>query len=192
MEIKIYYNRRYIKLTDETSKKSVLMHINEDIIKFFTKKGDENVIIHTSTVNETLENIKMFFKYIEAAGCLVFNEKNELLVIKRLGYNDLPKGKIEKNETPEYAAVREVEEECGISNLVFEQELEPSYHIYDLNDKIVLKKTFWYKMKYSGNEKLTAQESEDITDVFWAKNTDKNTILENTYSNLIYYFENYL
>src|ERR1041384_622155 len=48
------------------------------------------------------------FKIIEAAGSLVFNKKKELLMIYRLDKWDLPKGKIEKNEKPAAAALREV------------------------------------------------------------------------------------
>ena len=36
---------------------------------------------------------------IEAAGGMVFNEKNELLMIFRRGFWDLPKGKIDPGET---------------------------------------------------------------------------------------------
>lgn len=190
--MKIYYGQRFIKLTDEKPHIIDLNRINVEVIKFFTKTDNNNLTINTENVPKTLENISMFFKYIEAAGGLVFNDKNELLVIKRLGYYDLPKGKTEIGETHESAALREVEEECGISNLILLEQIEPSFHIYDLNDKIVLKKTFWYKMKYSGNEILVPQESEDITNVFWAKSSDKSNILSNTYSNLEFYFENYL
>ena len=53
---------------------------------------------------------------IIAAGGLVTNENNELLMIFRRGKWDLPKGKLDKGETIEECAIREVEEETGIGN----------------------------------------------------------------------------
>ena len=52
---------------------------------------------------------------IEAAGGLVKNENGDYLFIYRNDKWDLPKGKIEKDEKTKVAAVREVEEECGIA-----------------------------------------------------------------------------
>ena len=54
------------------------------------------------------------FTNIEAAGGIVKNDENKILFIHRLGKWDLPKGKLEPNESLENAAVREVEEETGI------------------------------------------------------------------------------
>ena len=56
-------------------------------------------------------------KTIIAAGGLVLNEKNELLMIFRRGFWDLPKGKVDEGETLEQCAVREVKEETGLQNI---------------------------------------------------------------------------
>jgi hypothetical protein len=61
----------------------------------------------------TLRIIMTEFKLIQASGGIVFNQKNEILLIKRLGKWDLPKGKIKKSETLEECAIREIEEETG-------------------------------------------------------------------------------
>jgi ADP-ribose pyrophosphatase len=55
-----------------------------------------------------------------AAGCVVLNEKNEILLVKQYRkaaeqvLAEIPAGKIDKNESPESCVVREVEEETGI------------------------------------------------------------------------------
>jgi len=54
---------------------------------------------------------------IEAGGGMVFNPKGELLMMLRRGQWDMPKGKLDEGETMEACALREVEEETGISNL---------------------------------------------------------------------------
>mgnify|MGYP000625090747 CR=1 FL=1 len=54
---------------------------------------------------------------IKAAGGLVVNEDGEVLLIKRRGLWDLPKGKVEEGEFMRLAAVREVKEETGIDKV---------------------------------------------------------------------------
>ena len=56
---------------------------------------------------------------IPAAACVIFNEKNELLVIKRkfepkAGEWALPSGYIEIDQSPEDAAIVEMKEETGL------------------------------------------------------------------------------
>ena len=50
---------------------------------------------------------------IKAAGGVVENHKNEILMMKRLGHWDLPKGKADPGENSATTAQREVEEECA-------------------------------------------------------------------------------
>jgi 8-oxo-dGTP pyrophosphatase MutT (NUDIX family) len=119
------------------------------------------------------------FKWIEAAGGCVFAE-DSMLWMFRLGKWDLPKGKIEKGENTQEAALREVEEECGISDLEIQAELEPTYHVYYFKEKWILKKTHWFLMK-SGKVELTPQIEEGITEVLWVKMSDIEMQLSNTY-----------
>jgi len=132
-------------------------------------------------------------KGIEAAGGLVINEADALLVIHRLGFWDLPKGKLEKGESPEIAALREVEEECGISDLKILNQLPDSYHTYEYNGKKVLKRTYWFLMNYKGNEKLIPQTEEAILEVCFMPEKDVETIaIQNTYQSLLPLFHAYL
>lgn len=107
------------------------------------------------------------FKLIEAAGGCVFNAQDELLVIYRRGSWDLPKGKIDPGETPEQAAVREVEEETGIGEILLGNFLGHTYHTYrDPKERRILKRTYWYRMQ-TPQKDLTPQTEEDIEVAEW-------------------------
>ena len=125
------------------------------------------------------------YKVIEAAGGLVKASNDKLLFIFRRNKWDLPKGKIEKAELPEKAAVREVEEECSIKNLSIQSSLGITYHTYTLKGSDILKRTYWYEMTYAGNQKPTPQIEEDITEVKWMKPSDISEITKNTYPSII-------
>lgn len=77
---------------------------------------------------------------IKAAGGIVSNETNKYLFIFRNGKWDLPKGKIEKGENSRVAAVREVQEECGIRIDSSRDKVCNTYHIYKINGAMVIKK----------------------------------------------------
>ena len=74
---------------------------------------------------------------IIAAGGLVTNPQGQILWIFRRGFWDLPKGKVEKMESIEEAALREVEEECGIKQLVLDKLIDKTYHIYKIKGKYI-------------------------------------------------------
>ena len=124
------------------------------------------------------------FKLIKAGGGLVRNQADEILIIKRNGIWDLPKGKLEKNEVIETAATREVEEECGITNVKIDKKLIVTYHTYELKGELILKETHWYSMKYFGTEKLKPQLQEDITMAMWIDQDEVSYITGNTYSSI--------
>ncbi len=121
---------------------------------------------------------------IKAAGGLVKNDRGNFLFIFRNGKWDLPKGKLEKGEKSEEGAVREVEEECGISIGKCGKKIVNTYHVYTIKGEVVLKKTYWYKMKYKGNARLKPQIEEGITDVRWMDRSDINTVAGNTFPSI--------
>lgn len=124
------------------------------------------------------------YKLIEAAGGLVKNEKGEILFIFRRGKWDLPKGKLEKGESIEECALREVEEECGIKHLKTIKELPSTYHTYLLKGKPILKRSYWYEMTAPGNQALIPQLEEDITEIKWISSNELSSILENCFSSI--------
>lgn len=152
---------------------------------FILKKPDESQILEmlriskrsTKPLNivmigkpkQILKRIKAEFKVVKAAGGLVFNKKNKILAIKRLGKWDLPKGKLKKGENIEECAMREVEEETGASGLSIVEHLTETYHTYYRNKKWHLKKTYWYIMDCTEPDNLVPQIEEDIEKVKWFK-----------------------
>ena len=149
-------------------------------------------------LNEDIDFIWNYFKSqfveIPAAGGLVKKVDGLLLFIKRLGVWDLPKGKIEKRETPELAAIREVEEECGLSGLNIVKQLHSTFHIYrspylSFPKNLVLKETKWFLMSYSGDETAVPQVEENIEEVAWFAPEDLDQVYANTYSSLSDFIE---
>lgn len=88
-------------------------------------------------------------------------------MIKRKGFWDLPKGKIEKGENDEEGALREVEEETGLVGMHIDRHLVDTFHTYDLKGKMVLKRSTWFLMKCQGAPTLTPQVEEEIEKVEW-------------------------
>lgn len=89
-------------------------------------------------------------------------------MIHRHGVWDLPKGKIEPDETVEEGALREVCEETGCSDLRVRFPLGVTQHGYKENGMTVLKKTWWYAME-SGRPELKPQQSEQIDALEWVE-----------------------
>lgn len=124
------------------------------------------------------------FKLIEAAGGVVQNEKKELLLIYRLDKWDLPKGKLEKGETLEECAVREVEEETGVSNLVLKKKIGETYHTYNAFGKHFLKTSHWYQLTCKSKQALVPQTEEQITEIKWVKKEELKDPMSNTYPSI--------
>lgn len=129
----------------------------------------ESVTLYADDEQQLRKDFEQLFRIVPAAGGLVFNEKGEALLIFRRNYWDLPKGKIEENETIEAAALREVEEETGLQNIKLGDFLCETYHVYrDSKNRRCIKKTYWYKMETT-HQKLTPQTEEDIEKAIWTK-----------------------
>ena len=138
--------------------------------------------------------IPAFLTVPAAGGIVVRNQR--LLFILRNGKWDLPKGKIDKGEVAEEAALREVEEECGISGHTIAQKLPSTFHIYPSPYKKtlgqwILKETFWFEMNYSGINSGIPQTDENITQLKWFAKDELGVVLENTYGNLKTIIERY-
>lgn len=124
------------------------------------------------------------FVVITAAGGVVRNEQKDLLLIKRLGKWDLPKGKIDGDETPAEAAVREVEEECGIGQLRLGKQLPSTYHTYKMHNHRFLKVTYWFEMETSWAAPLIPQKEEHITEAKWVSEANLQPETLDTYMSI--------
>lgn len=156
-----------------------------------------NLTFVTQNASQLWGLFRKQFIEIPAAGGIVKNKNEQLLFIKRLGKWDLPKGKIENNESIETAAVREVEEECGINGVQLLQKLDSTFHIYrspyhEIPNNLVLKETHWFEMFYDGDEIPVPQIKENIEEVRWFQKNELQTVFENTYGNIEELIKSYL
>jgi 8-oxo-dGTP pyrophosphatase MutT (NUDIX family) len=141
------------------------------------------LLILSQDVEQDFNRLFKGYELIEAAGGVV-ESKDGFLVIERGGFWDIPKGKMEQGESPEESALREIEEECGVSGHVLGQLLTITYHTYVFKTRLVLKKTYWYMFSYSGNDVLTPQLEEGITKVEWFTKNRIPEIRLNTYGSI--------
>ncbi len=147
------------------------------------KKCTNTILIHPKP--EVLwRNFKLLFRFMEAAGGLVLNDSNQMLFIYKKGKWDLPKGKIDKDEKPCDTAVREVCEETGLSSIQIVRELTDTYHIYKHNNKLILKKTYWFLIKNNGSNDLVSQKEENIEKASWIDLNDISNILNKSYGSI--------
>ncbi len=107
------------------------------------------------------------FTPITACGGVVQNDQGEILMIQRNGLPDLPKGKLEPGETLEQAALREVQEETGVTGLHILRSLTSTLHCYQMDGRWWLKTTHWYAMHTSSVSALTPQQEEGISAAEW-------------------------
>ena len=131
---------------------------------------------------------------IIAAGGIVTNTEGNILMIFRRRKWDLPKGKLDKGETIAQCAVREVEEETGLKDILLGDFLLITEHQYQdpwLKTEVI-KETHWYRMKITKEQKLIPQTDEDITDIRWVNREELNECLQHTYANIITVIEKFI
>ena len=113
------------------------------------------------------------FKTVRAGGGLVRNAKGQFLLIFRRGHWDLPKGKVDNGEDIQTCALREVQEETGVSGLKIVKKLPKTYHLFsNANGEIILKKCHWFEMEIRDEQPLKPQLEEDITEAVWLSRED--------------------
>jgi len=127
----------------------------------------EAIVLHYPDYERLVADFHGLFKIIEAAGGMVSNTQDEILMIYRRGSWDLPKGKIDPGETIKAAAIREVQEETGIQAIELGDKIGETFHTYKTKKgKRILKKTYWYLMDTT-DLKLIPQTEEDIEEAIW-------------------------
>ena len=142
-----------------------------------------DTFIHEVGENAVAAALKETFRMAPAAGGVVVVD-GKFVSIVRKGIPDLPKGHIEQGETPEVAALREVEEETGIGNLKIVKELPSTWHCYLEHDEWTLKHTYWYLMESEETIRPKPQTEEGITEIKLIGNEEIEDFLKNTFRSI--------
>ncbi len=199
MYLKIYFDDKPLFLCD-TVDEIIEPYIHHDDAIFIDELDIHTIktIIHEMQEPEVHAGVffhpdlnklkKAFWKkftIIKAAGGLVLNENNELLMIFRRGKWDLPKGKLDQGETLEQCAVREVEEETGLSQIKLISPLLTTYHTYHEGSGFILKESYWYNMKVEGKQLLQPQTEEDILEARWIKTKEAEKLFPECFPSVV-------
>ena len=144
---KVFVNDKPLFLTNQIQRETDFqlfllesVDIRKLVIKMFNNKVKKAYLYHPDE-KEIMRKLKSKMPVNRAAGGLVYNKKGEVLFIFRNGKWDLPKGGVDKGEKNKAAAMREVEEETGVSGLEIIQKLQKTYHIFKRNGRYKLKVT---------------------------------------------------
>ena len=199
MYIKIYFNDKPLFLCDQLNDEinAYAHHDDAVLIDEFSPPAVNSMIhemrqekVHAGIfVHKDLATLKKAFwkkfLFIQAGGGLVKNEKDQFLFMLRRGKWDLPKGKLDKGETLEQCAIREVGEETGLLTIRLDGPLLITYHTYDENGKHILKETHWYRMTAAPGQSFTPQQEEQITELRWVAAGEMTTLLRNTFPSIL-------
>lgn len=145
----------------------------------------QSITIVSENKEFTEEQIKNQYKVIKAGGGIVKNSKNEILLMLRNKKWDLPKGKLEKDETSEIGALREVEEECNVK-ISLGEKVCTTYHTYTQKNEFILKKTKWFSMKLIDDSRMKPQTEEGIEKLEWMNQKEVHLAMIKSYSSIRY------
>jgi 8-oxo-dGTP pyrophosphatase MutT (NUDIX family) len=192
---KVFVNDKPLFLTNEIAKETDFqlfllesIDIEQLIIKMFNNKILKAYLYYPDE-KAILKKVKEKIPVNKAGGGLVYNNKGEVLFIFRNGKWDLPKGGIEKGEEIEETAVREVEEETGVTGLKITKKLQKTYHIFKRNGRYKLKITHWFEMKTNFEGVPLAQAEEGIEKAVWLNPEEVKEALKNSFENIKLLFE---
>ena len=166
---------QFFLLESTDIEKLVVNMYNNKIKKCYLYYPDEKVI---------LKKLKEKIPVQRAGGGLVYNKKGQVLFIFRNGKWDLSKGGKEKREKMKLTAMREVEEETGVDNLIITKRLQKTYHIFKRNGVYKLKITQWYEMKTDFQGIPVGQLEEGIEKVAWLNPEQIQEAMKNSYENI--------
>jgi 8-oxo-dGTP pyrophosphatase MutT (NUDIX family) len=187
---KVFVNDVPIILSTEKKIGKQYTAIPLKLVKFkkLIEKINNGELTYVNLYHKNPENLEQFLRkklpVVEAGGGMVFNDKKEILFIYRNSKWDLPKGKVEKGETYEEAALRETIEETGVKDLVIKRFITKTYHVFKRNDKFKLKVTYWYEMYSNYDGPLIPEPSEGIKKVKWKNFEKTQKALQDSYENI--------
>lgn len=192
---KVFVNDKPLFLTNEIFKETDFqfflldtVDIKQLVVKMFRNKIQKAYLFHPNE-KEIMKTLKAKIPVNKAGGGLVYNKRGEVLFIFRNGKWDLPKGGIEKKEEIENTAIREVEEETGVTGLKIRRKLQKTYHVFKRNGVYKLKITHWYEMETDFEGLPVGQADEGIEKVEWKNPAQIQEALLNSYENIKLLFE---
>ncbi len=187
---KVFINDKPLFLTSVLQKETDFQYFLLDtvdlqklIAQYFVGQVSNAHLYHPDE-DSILKRFKEKITVNKAGGGLVENSEGQVLFIFRNGRWDLPKGGIEKDETIEETAIREVEEETGCKNLKINKRLQKTFHIFKRNGEYKLKITYWFSMTTSYKGALSGQAEEGIEKVVWVNKNEIPELLKNSYQNI--------
>ncbi len=137
------------------------------VLEWMFRGPSKGFITITANPDKAFDILKDVCKPIDAAGGVVFNDSGHLLMINRMGYWDLPKGKVDPGETFDFTAIREVKEECGVKEIKLGEPVARTYHLYNQYPHKMLKTCHWYLMTCPDGVVPKPQAEEHITEAIW-------------------------
>ena len=156
-----------------------LFHSSDTLSRIYIPTRDEEGM-YRSLLSE--------FKEVNAAGGLVSNRRGDYLLIRRDGLWDLPKGHQEAGEDIRVTAIREVQEETGVEDLILGDLICITDHCYFRDGRWHLKHTWWYEMLYNAPVELIPQKEEDISKAAWVAKSSLPPFLLNTFPSIVEVF----
>ena len=147
-----------------------------------------HIYIPTDNIEDTYRKVCAEFLEVNAGGGLVENRRGDFLLISRNELWDLPKGHQDPGEEISVTALREVQEETGIEELILKDLICITDHCYKRNGIWHLKHTWWYAMLDNKPIDLTPQREEDISKAAWVAKSSLPPFLQNTYPSIVEVF----
>lgn len=193
MTIKIFKEEHCFSLRQSAGQIFDKDKLKREFTGFLNNENPESISFYSPEPQKALEYLMRFVERRQAAGGLVVNQADRLLVIKRFGKSDLPKGHIDPGENKRQTALRETHEECGIKASKIVRELPPSYHLFKIKNRDwILKEVFWFFMRYEGNSVPKPQNSENIIYAGWENKTEIIKKYDSFFPNLRHLIDFYL
>ena len=189
---KVFFNQKPLYLTTTLQKQTTEFPLffvkytsKEFIIKALKSKKCKGIYLYHAKEDKLWQHFLRFFPVVVAAGGFVqHKDEKRYLFIYRNDKWDLPKGRVEKKENIQKAAIREVEEETAVQNVEISGILPTTFHIFKRNNVYKLKKTFWYAMRTDFEGTLEPQTEEGIEKAVWKEEKDFEHLFENAYENI--------
>lgn len=149
------------------------------VLNFF--ETDNTLTVLTSDLVHSIATFSRGFCCVTACGGVVQSDAGELLLIRRNGRWDLPKGRWEAGETLEACALRETEEETGVRAVELVRHLGATLHAYNTYGPWELKRTEWYLLRVDERQMVTPQQEEGIEEVRWCSLEEARKLLRTSY-----------